>query len=265
MSFRDGVFREKLKCGVVYAINKGESKISCSNYWPISILPILSVLNKGKSAIAPVFNGPEVLSSASDKAKLFAKNFSKNSNLDDFGISLPVFPSRTNLKLHNISITPKMVKKVITNLDSSKVFGPDFIPVVVLKNCEPELSYILVKFFKKCLKKSCFPDCWKVSLVVSIFKNVGERSTAKYYHPVSLLSVVSKVFEKLVSNRIVDHLEKCGLFSDFQYDFRSPRSTADLLTVVSDRIARAFNRSGTTQAVALDISKALLCWSSSQT
>ena len=64
------------------------------------------------------------------------------------------------------------------------------------------------------------------------------------------------VFEKPVNNRIFDHLENCGLFSDFQYGFRSSRSTADLLTVVSDRIARAFNRSGATRAVALDISKA---------
>ena len=85
---------------------------------------------------------------------------------------------------------------------------------------------------------------------------LGERSTAKNYRLVSLLSVVSKVFEKLVNNRIVDHLEKCGLFCDFQYGFRSSRSPADLLTVVSDRIAKAFNRSGTTRAVALDISKA---------
>ena len=197
-----------------------------------------------------------MLSPASDKAKLFAKNFSKNSNLDDSGISLPVFPSRTNLKLHNISVTPKMVKKVITNLDSSKASGPDCIPVVVLKNCELELSYILAKLFNNCLKESCFLDCWKVSLVVPVFKNVGERSTAKNYCPVSLLSVVSKVFEKLVNNRIVDHLEKCSIFYDFQYGFRSSRSTADLLTVVSDRIARAFNRSGATRAVALDISKA---------
>ena len=68
--------------------------------------------------------------------------------------------------------------------------------------------------------------------------------------------MVSKVFEKLVNKRIVDHLEKCGLFSDFQYGFRSSRSTADLLAVVSDTIVRAFNRSGATQAVALDISKA---------
>ena len=49
---------------------------------------------------------------------------------------------------------------------------------------------------------------------------MGERSTAKNYGPVSLLSVVSIVFEKLVYNRIVDHLEKSGLFSDFQYGFR---------------------------------------------
>ena len=86
--------------------------------------------------------------------------------------------------------------------------------------------------------------------MVLVFKDVGERSTAKSYCP------VSKVFEKLVNNRIVDHLEKCGLFSDCQYGFRSSRLTVNLLTIVSDRIVRTFNRSGATQAVALDISKA---------
>ena len=196
-----------------------------------------------------------MLSSASDKAKLFAENISKNSNLGNSGISLRLFPTITNLKLHNISATPNMVKKVKMNLDLSKASGPDCIPVVVLKNCEPELSYILVELFNKCLKESCFPDCWKVSSVVLVFKNVGERSTAKYYRPVSLLSVVSKVFEKLLNNSIVDHLEKCALFSDFRYGFRSSQSTADHLTVVSDRIAGALNRSGATRAVALDISK----------
>ena len=169
----------------------------------------------------PLFNSPEMLSSASHKAKSFAENFSKNSNLDDSGISLPVFSSRTNLKLH-ISVTPKMVKKVIINLDLSKASGPNCIPVVVLKNCEPECSYILAELFNKCLKEPCFPDFWKVSLVVPVFKNVGERSAAKNYCPNSLLSVVSKVFEKLVNNRIVYHIEKCCLFSGFQYGFSLP-------------------------------------------
>ena len=92
--------------------------------------------------------------------------------------------------------------------------------------------------------------------MVLVFTNAGERSNATNYRPVGLLSVVSKVFENLINNRIVNHLEKCGLFSDCQDCLRPFRSTADLLAVVSDRIARAFNMSGATRAVALDISKA---------
>ena len=92
--------------------------------------------------------------------------------------------------------------------------------------------------------------------MVPIFKSAGESTTATNYRPVSLLSMVSKVFEKLVNNRTVDHLEKFGCFSDFQYGFRSCRSVADLLIVVSDRIARVFSWSGATRAVSLDISTA---------
>ena len=87
-----------------------------------------------------------MLSSASDKAKLFAENFSnKNSNLNDSGIALSAFPSKTNLKLHNISVTLKMAKKIIMTLDLSKASGPDCIQVVVLKNCELDHSYILAE------------------------------------------------------------------------------------------------------------------------
>ena len=82
--------------------------------------------------------------------------------------------------------------------------------------------------------ESCFSDCWKVSLVVPVFKNVGEKSTAKNHCPISLLSVVSKVFE----------------------GFRSSPSAADFLKVVSDGIVRVFIRSRATRAVALDIPKA---------
>ena len=83
-----------------------------------------------------------MLSFAFDKAKLFA-NFSSNSDLDNSGISLPDFSPGTNLKLRNIFVTPKMVKKVTMKLDLSKASGTDCIIVVVLKNCEPEPFYIL--------------------------------------------------------------------------------------------------------------------------
>ena len=96
------------------------------------------------------------MSSAS--AKLFSKSFSKNSNLDGSGTSLPVFPSRTDLKQHNVSVIPKLFRKVRTKLDFSRASGPDCIPVVVLKNCEPELLYILAELFNMCMKESYFPD-----------------------------------------------------------------------------------------------------------
>ena len=111
-----------------------------------------------------------------------------------------------------------MVKKVRTNLDFSKTSHPDSVPVEVLKNCESELSYILAERFNKCLKESFFPDCGKVSLIIPTSKIDGKRFAAKNYHSVSLhyallvFLVFCKVFEKLVNNRIFDHLEKCGLF-----------------------------------------------------
>ena len=79
-----------------------------------------------------------LLYSTVQRCCLLHKNFFENSNLDDSDISLPDFPSGTNLKPH-LSVTPNMVKKVITNLDSLKASGPDCVPMVVLKNCEPEL------------------------------------------------------------------------------------------------------------------------------
>ena len=120
-----------------------------------------------------------MLSSASDKAKLFVENLSKNSSLDVSDISLPVFPSA--MKLYNISVIPKTVKMVIMNPDLLKASGPDCIPVVIPINWWPELSYVPVELFNKCLKESCFPDCCKVSAVVPVFKNVGESFTAKNY------------------------------------------------------------------------------------
>ena len=92
-----------------------------------------SVLNKDKSFLPPLFIGLEVLFSAS--AKLLAENFSKNSNIDDSGISVPAFSSKTNLKLYNISVTPKLVKKSHNQPWFVKSIWYWLFPLVGLKNC----------------------------------------------------------------------------------------------------------------------------------
>ena len=61
------------------------------------------------------------------------------------------------------------------NIDFSKASSPDCIPVVVLKNCKPELSFTLAELFSKTLKESCFPDCWKVSSVLPVRKVYSEK------------------------------------------------------------------------------------------
>ena len=87
----------------------------------------------------------EILNSASERAKLCAELFSQNSYLDDSGHEILTF-HQLDITLINMVIIPKMVKKAISNFDSSK---------------------------------ACFPDCWKVMSVVLVFKNVGELSFSK--------------------------------------------------------------------------------------
>ena len=101
-----------------------------------------------------------------------------------------------------------------------------------------------------------FPACWKAASVVPIFKNYGERSESSNYRPISLLTIISKVFESLINKHLISHLESNNLLSDHQYGFRSSRSTADLLTVITDRFYRALDKCGEAKAIALDISKA---------
>ena len=89
----------------------------------------------------------------------------------------------------------EIVRKVISNFDLSKTPSPDCTPVVVSKNCKPDLSYVPAELCNKFVKETSFPNCWQISLVVPIFKSIEEWPTAKNYCPVSLLSLVVKVFE----------------------------------------------------------------------
>ena len=147
----------------------------------------------------------------------------------------------------------KDITKLIHHLDSSKATGPDGIPVVVLKRICPELAPILAKLFNLCLKEECFPESWKISSVCPVYKNAGERSSPSQYRPISLLSVISKLFESVINTAVLCHLDKNNLLSDFQYGFRSCRSTADVLTVITHRISEALDRGFESRAITRDI------------
>ena len=118
------------------------------------------------------------------------------------------------LKLHNISLTLKFVKKVITDRGISKTSGLDCIPVVVLKNCELELPYIQAELLNMCLAEPCFPDCWKILSFLPVFKNIGEM---RIFMNVCLLVLVGKSSQEYPVNTVVPDGFILGLTLFVQY------------------------------------------------
>ena len=115
---------------------------------------------------------------------------------------------------------------------------------------------VLAKLYNKCLAESCFPSCWKSSAVVPVFESNGERSDPSNYRSIRLLPIISKIFESFISDNLTKHLDITCVFSDLQRGFRAFLSTADILTVLSERSYNSLDTGGNTTAIALDISKA---------
>ena len=121
----------------------------------------------------------------------------RNLALVTFGELLIVFSTKVNL-LYLLYSTAR--RCCFLHLIKPNCLLKTFLRTLILMT---QVAYMLAELFNKCMKESCFPDSWNASSVVSICKNVGERSIAKNYHSFSFLSVVSKVFEKLINNKIV--------------------------------------------------------------
>ena len=157
-----------------------------------------------------------------------------------------VFPIflHCNDSLCDLRITPLSVAKIILMLDPFTASGPDNISVIVLQMYSPELSYVLSKLFNKCLVESSFLSCWKCPSVVPVFKNSGERSEPQNSQLISLLPVISKVFESLINGALVSDLESHSLFSDKQYGFHAFCSMPDLLTVIIEQFYHALDQCG---------------------
>src|SRR6201990_502230 len=155
-----------------------------------------------------------------------------------------------------IRISSKDVTSALSELNTKKAYGPDDIPPVVLKTCASKLAPCLGKLFRLCLSTSTFPSCWKRALIQPVPKK-GDPFQPSNYRPISLTSVLSKVFESILNRKIWKHLNSSNLISDRQYGFRKERSTGDLLSLLSDSWSSALRGFGESFAVALDISKAI--------
>lgn len=126
-------------------------------------------MNKGKTTVTTVINGPEVISSSTDKAKIFASIFTSNSTLDNKGQRLPNFPRQTEHDLSNILISVREVSGLIKSLNPAKATSRDNIPIIVDKNISPDLSPRRYKRMATRGGPECFERIFGVKLISNIY------------------------------------------------------------------------------------------------
>ena len=208
-----------------------------------------------QSTFPPLISDNEIVSTSKGKADLFAKQFAANSTLiTPAHFSVPTIDP-VPYHMADIKFKVKQVQKLLLSLDTNKSSGQDGIHAIVLKKCAPELAPILTRLFRTSYNMGIFPENWKTARVQPVPKK-GSKSIPSNYRPISILSVICKVMEKVINSRILKYLERHKLIHDRQYGFRQQRSTADLLTLVTHSWYKSLELHGESQIVSLDISKA---------
>ena len=126
---------------------------------------------------------------------------------------MPLFNSRCEgVSKDNFEITAEMVEKYLKRLNASKSQGPDNLHPKLLLETLDEIKEPLTEIFKKSLQEGTVPNDWKLANIVPLHKN-GSKSSPENYRPISLTSVVSKIMEKLVRDKIMEHMEENNLFT----------------------------------------------------
>ncbi|KAL0829984.1 hypothetical protein ABMA28_003447 [Loxostege sticticalis] len=150
-------------------------------------------------------------------------------------------PSSNSQSFVLLDTNPAEVESLISSLKEDCAVGWDNISTTLLKRCKDVLVPPITHICNLCLSNSCFPDAFKKALVHPIHKS-GDRSRPNNYRPISVLPALSKILERLINNRLTDFLENRHLLSPCQFGFRSGRSTADAVHVLTDHLVRALDR-----------------------
>ena len=152
--------------------------------------------------------------------------------------------------------SPIEVQNLINSLSDSKTSGPHSIPVKILKLLLQDVSRQLTDLFNLSFSSGIFPTILKTSKVVPIFKNKGSPTEVSNYRPISLLSNLDKIIEKLISKRLVEFLDKHQLISKQQFGFRSKHSTEHALLSLTETIRKSLDSGQFTCGVFIDLQKA---------
>ena len=215
--------------------------------------------SKLQSSIGPLLNCNGKLTQRSkEMADILADQYAKVFSKPKQPQPQPNQEKTKNVKIDEIKITEESIVKAINELSPSSSAGPDGFPAMLLKKCKDELSLPLCLLWKKSLEIGLVPIELKKCTITPIHKG-GSRSLAANYRPVALTSHVIKIFEKVLRNHIVNHMNNNNLFNPNQHGFRSGRSCLSQLLEQHDLILNILDEglnADVVYQVYLDFSKA---------
>ena len=233
-----------------------KQKFATKDWW--KLVKQVSNISKKTQGIGTLINdNGTAVTEDIDKANLLNSFFASQSIINDAGIQLPF--SDDGIRPHNILdtiiITPQNVLDILETLDTSKAVGPDMLSPRLLKEAAVELSVPLSKLFNLSLSRKTFPSQWKIANVVPVFKKDNPKFVNNY-RPISLLCVVSKVFEKCVYKYIHNFIIEHKLLSRHQSGFMRGDLTINQLLYISNEFSQALDAGKEIRVVFFDISKA---------
>jgi hypothetical protein len=221
-----------------------------------------NVINKKRGSSLPdsvMFNGRKETNLLN-----IANNFNKyfvniGSNLSKQIPSSTISPETylKNRVVHTMLVKPVIAKEIDVILKDfkSNTPGHDDICPLLVKDVKTAIASPLTHVMNLCITQGYFPDILKIAKVIPLFKS-GDKYIVSNYRPISLLSVFSKVLERLMYNRMIEFIELYDILYTHQFGFRKKHSTSLALTVLSDRITKSFENNEVTLGVFLDFSKA---------
>ena len=169
---------------------------------------------------------------------------------------IPEFEERNyDSALIDIEINEEQISKIVNDLKPNKSQGPDRIHPRILKETSQCITSPLEKIFRKSLDEGILPDDWKSANVTAIHKN-GDRKKAENYRPISLTSVAGKAMEKMIRDKLVNHMERNNLFTKSQHGFVSGRSCTTQLLEFMEEATQALDRGEDVDVIYLDFAKA---------
>jgi hypothetical protein len=262
LNYLQKIIREKIKELKNSNWNKRLSEIKPSNQ---TVWRIAKHCKKGSKSMPPLTSSGQSFITNKEKASVLSEYFRKShenplendnpEHTQEVNNTVNETLERNNEECVELADEGEIIS-IVRNLKNPKAPGLDDVNNILVKNLPPKGFEYLKYIINACLKLNYFPKAWKHAKVIPIPKPGKPSNEVSSYRPISLLSTMSKILERVLLNRINEHLEDNNIIPNQQCGFRTGRSTSHQLIKVIKEAKQNINRKKSTGMIFLDVEKA---------